>query len=100
MIVNVSDLFWQSSWPFDKRNWIAPFLYTPPSFEFFRSNRDPAMEAVMDIRIKRDAPDFAAGPANPGDRFRFHFAALYTLRANKIAQLRIFGLSIEKQAAG
>ncbi len=47
MIINVSDLYWQSSWPFDKRNWIAPLLYTPPSFEFFRANRDPAMEAVM-----------------------------------------------------
>lgn len=48
MVINVSDLYWQSSWPFDKRPWIAPLLYTPPSFEYFRANRDPAMEAVME----------------------------------------------------
>lgn len=47
-IINVSDLFWQSSWPFDKRTWIAPLLYTPPSFEYFKSNRDPAMDAIME----------------------------------------------------
>jgi hypothetical protein len=47
-IINVSDLYWQSSWPFDKRKWIAPLLYTPPRFEYFKSNRDPAMEAIMD----------------------------------------------------
>lgn len=47
-VINVSNLFWQSSWPFDKRNWIAPQLYTPPSFEYFRANRDPAMEAIME----------------------------------------------------
>jgi len=31
--VNVSDLFWQTSWPVDYRTWIAPLLYTPPTFE-------------------------------------------------------------------
>ncbi|HEV7860722.1 MAG TPA: tetratricopeptide repeat protein [Pyrinomonadaceae bacterium] len=44
---NVSDLYWQSSWPFDYRTWIAPQIYTPPSFEAYRLNRDPAMEAIM-----------------------------------------------------
>ena len=48
MPINVSDLFWQSSWPTDRRNWIAPLLYTPPRFEYFKSNRDPAMEAIME----------------------------------------------------
>ena len=47
-IINVSDLYWQSSWPFDKRVWIAPLLYTPPRFDYFKSNRDPAMEAIME----------------------------------------------------
>ena len=47
-VINVSDLFWQSSWPTDRRNWIAPQLYTPPSFEYFRANRDPAMEAIVE----------------------------------------------------
>lgn len=44
--VNVSYLFWQSSWPFDYRPWIAPLLYTPPRFELLRANRDAAMEAI------------------------------------------------------
>ncbi|MBV9210004.1 MAG: tetratricopeptide repeat protein [Acidobacteria bacterium] len=47
LLVNVSDLYWESSWPQDYRTWIAPQLYTPPSFEAFRANRDPAMEAVL-----------------------------------------------------
>jgi len=48
--VNVSYLFWQSSWPMDSRPWIAPLLYTPPRFEDYRSNRDPAMEAILAYR--------------------------------------------------
>jgi tetratricopeptide (TPR) repeat protein len=44
---NVSDLFWQSSWPMDHRPWIPPELYAPPSFEAFRANRDPAMDAIL-----------------------------------------------------
>lgn len=47
-IINVSNFYWQSSWPFDKRTWIAPLLYTPPSFEYFKANRDPAMEAIIE----------------------------------------------------
>jgi hypothetical protein len=54
-IINVSDLYWQASWPFDKRTWIAPLLYTPPSFEYFKSNRDPAMEAIMEYIPVRKA---------------------------------------------
>jgi tetratricopeptide (TPR) repeat protein len=44
---SLSDLYWQSSSATDFRVWIAPLLYTPPSFELFRSNRDPAMEAIL-----------------------------------------------------
>jgi tetratricopeptide (TPR) repeat protein len=44
---NVSDLFWQSSWPGDQRTWIAPQLYAPPTFAAYRSNRDPALEAIL-----------------------------------------------------
>ncbi|MEA2173175.1 MAG: hypothetical protein QOD00_767 [Blastocatellia bacterium] len=47
ILANVSDLYWQSSWPSDHRTWIAPQIYTPPSFEMYRQNRDPAMEAIM-----------------------------------------------------
>lgn len=44
--VNVSDLYWQSSWPQDYRTWIAPQIYAPPAFALYRENRDPAMEAI------------------------------------------------------
>lgn len=47
---NVSDLYWQSSWPDDYRQWIAPLIYTPPTFEAYRANRDPAMEAILAYR--------------------------------------------------
>jgi hypothetical protein len=48
--VNVADLYWQTSWPMDHRPWIAPELYTPPSFEAYSQNRDPAMEAILSCR--------------------------------------------------
>lgn len=44
---NVSDLLWHTTWPMDHRPWIAPTLYTPPTFASFRANRDPALEAVL-----------------------------------------------------
>jgi len=44
--VSGSDFYWESSWPDDHRPWIAPLLYAPPAFEAYRSNRDPAMEAI------------------------------------------------------
>ena len=44
---SISDLLWQSSVAMDYRTWIAPLLYTPPSFELYRANRDPAMEAIL-----------------------------------------------------
>jgi hypothetical protein len=47
---NVSDLYWQSSWPTDFRTWIAPQLYRPPTFAAYRENRDVAMEAIFSQR--------------------------------------------------
>lgn len=47
---NVSELYWQNSWPSDRRMWIAPLLYTPPTFASFRRNHDPAMEAIVEYR--------------------------------------------------
>jgi tetratricopeptide (TPR) repeat protein len=47
---NVSDLLWQSGWPMDYRTWIAPAIYTPPTFAAFSTNRDPALEAVLAFR--------------------------------------------------
>jgi hypothetical protein len=50
---NVSELLWQSSWPSDRRTWIAPMLYAPPTFAAYRANRDPALEAILDDRKAR-----------------------------------------------
>jgi len=52
---NVSDLYWQTSWPFDRRTAIAPDIYTPPTFAAFAAHRDPAMEAILD-QLHRAAP--------------------------------------------
>ncbi len=47
---SISDLYWQNSVAMDYRVWIAPQIYAPPSFEWFKANRDPAMEAIMAYR--------------------------------------------------
>jgi hypothetical protein len=44
---SVSDLYWQNTVAMDYRTWIAPQIYTPPTFAAFRANRDPAMEAIL-----------------------------------------------------
>jgi hypothetical protein len=48
--VNVSDLYWQTSWPMDYRSWIAPDIYAPPTFASFVANQDPAIEAILACR--------------------------------------------------
>jgi hypothetical protein len=50
MAGSISDLYWQNSVAMDYRVWIAPQIYAPPTFEAFKSNRDPAMEAIMVYR--------------------------------------------------
>jgi hypothetical protein len=45
---NVSDLYWQSSWPLDHRTAIAPDIYAPPTYAAYAAGRDPAMEAIQD----------------------------------------------------
>lgn len=47
--MNVSDWFWQSSWPWDKRTWIAPTIYAPPTFKNYSNNQDDALEALGSI---------------------------------------------------
>ncbi len=47
IVANVSDLFWQTTWPQDNRTWIAPQIYVPPTFAAYRANRDPALEAIL-----------------------------------------------------
>jgi hypothetical protein len=57
-VANVSDLYWQTSWPVDDRPWIGPELYTPPTFAAYRQNRDPAMEAILAChrQVPQDRP--------------------------------------------
>lgn len=45
--VNVSDLYWQSSWPMDHRTWLPPDVYTPPTFAAYARNQDPALDAIQ-----------------------------------------------------
>jgi hypothetical protein len=40
-------VYWQGMTPLDRRGWIPPDVYTPPTFAAYRENRDPAMEAVL-----------------------------------------------------
>lgn len=50
IMANVSHLYWQSSSPFENRTWIAPQIYAPPTFEAYRTNRDAALEAIINYR--------------------------------------------------
>lgn len=50
VLANVSDLYWQSAWPMDYRTWIAPQIYTPPTFAAFSAGRDPALEAILSLK--------------------------------------------------
>jgi len=48
--LNISGVLWQSSWGVDNRIWIAPLLYTPPTFKDYKNNRDKAMEAIRNYK--------------------------------------------------
>lgn len=48
--MTISDLYWQRSHAMDFRTWIAPDIPAPPSFELYKDNRDPAMEAIAAYR--------------------------------------------------
>jgi hypothetical protein len=48
--VRVSTLWWQLSDPRDTRPWTAPEIAADLSFEDYRRNRDPAMEAILTYR--------------------------------------------------
>lgn len=45
--INVSDLYWQSAWPQDRRTWVQPFLYAAPKFEYLRNGIDPYMVMIL-----------------------------------------------------
>lgn len=47
LTLNVSDLYWQTSWPTDQRTWTQPLLYAPPTWAAYRENCDLALEAIL-----------------------------------------------------
>jgi len=50
LAANVSDVYWQEAVALDYRTWIAPQIYIQPTFEAYRANRDPVMEAILAYR--------------------------------------------------
>jgi tetratricopeptide (TPR) repeat protein len=46
---SVADVYWESSWPQDFRKWIAPQILIEPTFAAYRSNQDPAMDAILGL---------------------------------------------------
>ena len=52
ILANVSDLYWESSWPQDQRMWLAPQVYVSPTFADFRAGRDAALEAILHYPVE------------------------------------------------
>lgn len=46
--VNVSNLYWQYTFAFDHRQWIPPYLSVNMTSNDYKSNRDPALEAILE----------------------------------------------------
>jgi hypothetical protein len=44
---NASSRLWQDSFSEDQRHWIAPYLGAEMTADDYRSNRDPAMDAIL-----------------------------------------------------
>ena len=56
--VSCSSLYWQRSVAMDDRTWIAPDLPAELSSEDYRTNRDPALEAILDyIHDQKQRPE-------------------------------------------
>ena len=51
---SVADVYWESSWPQDFREWIAPQIFVEPTFAAYQSNQDAAMDAILGL----GHPDF------------------------------------------
>jgi tetratricopeptide (TPR) repeat protein len=47
MEVNISHLAWQGGTPLDRRTWIAPLIYAPPTFADYRAKRDVPLAAAL-----------------------------------------------------
>jgi tetratricopeptide (TPR) repeat protein len=49
LTASVADVYWESSWPQDFRTWVAPQILVEPTFEALNSNRDLALDAILDF---------------------------------------------------
>lgn len=70
--IRVSTLYWQPTRSDDSREWIAPNLPTPLRSSDYLANRDPAVEAILELNRERPEPgtftgrwsgEFSAGSA-------------------------------------
>jgi hypothetical protein len=59
---SISDLYWENSVAMDYRTWIAPAIYAPPTFAAYRTNRDPALEAIFSHLTEKDGPEPKQAP--------------------------------------
>ena len=61
MWASISDLYWQNSVAIDYRTWVAPQIYTPPTFAAYRAKKGPALAAVLTYgKVKRAPSDATA----------------------------------------
>jgi hypothetical protein len=54
--LSVSDVYWQNSWPFDQRKWIAPSVFLPPTAAMRIARRDAALEAILATPLPTPPP--------------------------------------------
>jgi tetratricopeptide (TPR) repeat protein len=47
LMVNISDQYWESSWPTDTREWTTPLIFIDPSFKDFALGRDPTVLSIL-----------------------------------------------------
>ncbi|MHA7832649.1 MAG: S41 family peptidase [Flagellimonas sp.] len=52
--VSISDAYWQKSNSWDKRNYIAPEIYTPIRFQDYIDGNDPSLNAIENIILNKN----------------------------------------------
>jgi tetratricopeptide (TPR) repeat protein len=82
MRASISDLYWQNSVAMDYRTWIAPQIYTPPTFAAYRGKKDPAMEAIQAFRATAARGERSAGH-KPADAVELAERAEAKMRAKQ-----------------
>jgi len=48
LMANVSDRYWQSSWPDNRSQWFSPLVYVTPAFGDFAAGKDPALDLILE----------------------------------------------------